>query len=129
MVETQLTCTYCYRKGHSTQFFVKKSDKAVKKLDGRFLKKGEPVVGRAQEYHGKKYYVQENDRSTAEGNIAAPIMRCADGEKLTHQQTMHNDIDAYDMTQLKSKILIKINAHFLAVIEMLIILNPSSVLV
>ena len=56
-------------------------------------------------------FVKEDDPIEEENTVAA-FKRSADGETLTKQQRMQNDIDAYTKTQVKPKIAVRMNPDF-----------------
>ena len=56
-------------------------------------------------------FVQENEL-VQEDNTVAAFKRSEDGETLTKQQRMQNDIDAYNYSQVKPKIGGRVNPDF-----------------
>ena len=56
-------------------------------------------------------FVKEDDLLEEENTVAA-FKGSADGETLTKQQRMQNDIDAYTKTQVKPKIAVRMNPDF-----------------
>ncbi len=55
--------------------------------------------------------MKEND-PVEEGNTMAAFKRSVDRETLTKQQRMQNDIDAYNETQVKLNIVLRMNPEF-----------------
>ena len=53
-------------------------------------------------------FVKEDD-SVEEENTVAEFKRSVDGETLSKQQRMQNDIEAYNKTQVKQKISVRMN--------------------
>ena len=57
-------------------------------------------------------FVKEDDPVEEESTVAA-FKRSADGETLTKQQRVQNEIDAYTKTLVKTKIVVRMNRDFL----------------
>ncbi len=113
-VDITSTCMYCHRIGRTfDNCFIKRSNEAIEKQDVRFAKKSEPTKAKGEGPSGQNniIFVKEDD-SMKEENTVAAFKRSADGETLTEQQRMKNDIDAYSKTQVKPKIAVRMNHDF-----------------
>ncbi len=89
-------CTYCHRVGHTAEnCFVKRSNEAVEKQDVRFDKSSEATENKdaGPSRQNNIMFVKE-DEIVEEENTVTAFKRTADGETLTKQQRMPNNIDA-----------------------------------
>ncbi len=108
------TCTYFHRVGHTAEnCFIKRSNEAVEKQDVSFDKNTEPTKAKGAGPSGQNniMFVIEDDRVEEENTVAA-LKRPADGETLTIQQRMQNDIDSCTETQVKRRIAARMNPDF-----------------
>ncbi len=113
-VDIPPTCMYCHRVGHTVETcFIKRSNEAVEKQNVRFTKNSEPSKDKGAGPSGRNniMFVKEDDLIEEENTVAA-FKRSADGETLSKQQRMQNDIDAYTKTQVKPKIAVRMNPNF-----------------
>ncbi len=79
----------------------------------KFAKNNEPSEAKKAGLSGQNniIFVKEDDL-VEEQNTVAAFKKSADGETLTKQQGMQNDIDANRKTQVKPKIPVQLNPNF-----------------
>ena len=109
--DNQPTCTYCHRKGHTAEdCFVRRSNEAIGRQDARLSGNKAPVEKKkgGPSAQANVMFLQESEPAVAEDTVAA-FKRTADGETLTKQQRMQNDIEAYEKAQAKPKITARVN--------------------
>ncbi len=92
---------------------VKRSNEVVEKQDVRLAKNNEPTEAKGAGPSGQNSitFVKEG-KTVEEENSVAAFKRTADGETLTMQKRMQNDIDTYTKTQVKPKIAVRMNPDF-----------------
>ncbi len=98
---------------HYLKLFRLQENEAVDKQDVRFAKNSESKKAKGSGPSGQNniMFVKESDPVEEENTVAA-FKKFAEGETLTKQRRMQNDIDAYTKTQVKPKIAVRMNLSF-----------------
>ncbi len=113
-VDIPPTCTYFLWLGHTLEnYLLKWSNEAVENQDLRFAKNIEPTKPKGSGPSGQNNltFMKEDD-PVGEENIVAAFKRSADGEALTKQRRIQDDIEAYNKAQVKPKIAVRMNPDF-----------------
>ncbi len=98
--DNEVSCTYCHRKGHrAADCFVRRSNETVdgqKCEAGPIVRTGQnaPQANQGESSEPRNVMFLDEEGEEAEETVAA-FKRSADGETLTKQQRMQNDIEEH----------------------------------